>query len=350
MNQLQTNLSLMFTARQAKRRRGAMMLLILVLMVGFMVTVAFSVDVAQMHLTRTEVRTATDAAAKAAASELSRTQDIGQAIQRGKEIALENTVNGEPLIVATSDFSFGRSEIQNNGRFQFRRSQTPINSVRVNGRRTAGSPSGPVPLFFGNFLGVDTFEPQSTAAATFIERDVSLVIDRSGSMRGQRYRDLVGALQVFVDTLAETPVDERVSLASYSSSATRDVELTTNLPTLVQRAGALRVSGSTSISRGMNAGSAQLLAGRDTRFVEQTMIVMTDGRHNSGPDPLGSAVSLAGRDVTIHAITFGFGADQSRMRQIAAIGGGKHFHAVNGAQLREIYREIALTLNTIMTE
>jgi len=350
MNLSQSNRSLFFAARQAKRRRGAMMLLILVLMIGFMVTVAFSVDVAQMHLTRTEVRTATDAAAKAAASELARTQDLTQAIDRGKELAFENTVNGEPLIVATSDFAFGRSELQNSGRFVFQQSQTPINSVRVNGRRTAGSPSGPVPLFFGSILGVDTFEPQSTAAATFIERVVALVIDRSGSMHGQRYLDLVSAIQVFVDTLAETPVDERVSLASYSSSATRDVELTTNLRKLVRKASKLHTSGSTSISRGMNAGEAQLRSGRDTQFVEQTMIVMTDGRHNSGPNPLESATSLADRNVTIHAITFGFGADQSRMRQIATIGGGKHFHANNGEQLREIYREIALTLNTIMTE
>ena len=38
------------------------------------------------------------------------------------------------------------------------------------------------------------------------------------------------------------------------------------------------------------------------------------------------------------------------MIEIANIGSGKHFHAVDGDQLREIYREIALTLSTMITE
>ena len=54
--------------RPARHRRGAMLVLIAIMMIGFMVAVAFSVDIAQMHLSRTELRTATDAASKAAAS------------------------------------------------------------------------------------------------------------------------------------------------------------------------------------------------------------------------------------------------------------------------------------------
>ena len=49
-----------------RRRRGAMLVLIGLLLLVFMGAVAFSVDVAYMQLTRTQLRIATDAAARAA--------------------------------------------------------------------------------------------------------------------------------------------------------------------------------------------------------------------------------------------------------------------------------------------
>ena len=112
----------------------------------------------------------------------------------------------------------------------------------------------------------------------------------------------------------------------------------------------MRVRGFTSISAGMEAGKQIIDASRSAEFVERTMIVMTDGLHNRGPEPRGVARRLAGDDVRIHTITFGNDADQTRMIEIANIGSGRHFHAVDGDQLRAIYREIALTLGTMITE
>ena len=332
------------------RRRGAMLVLIVVMLVGFMMAVSFSVDVAQMHLSRTELRSATDAASKAAALELSQSFDEGLAIQRGQQIALRNTINGEPFILEGGDFQFGNSSEDRSGRFQFAAGNTPKNSVKVNGRRTAGSASGAVPLFFGNLTGFKFFEPTADSTATYVERDVVLVVDRSGSMAGQKIADLRAAIDIFVATLSSTPVDEQVGLASYNDRATQDVQLTPTLPLVSSAMASMRVGGFTSISRGMNAGHAIMNNSRSAQFVERTMIVMTDGRHNRGPEPRTSATRLAADGVTIHTITFGSGADITRMRDVARIGGGQHFHALTGAQLQEIYREIALTLSTMMTE
>ena len=336
--------------RAAKNRKGAMLVLIAVMLIAFLCAVAFSVDIAFMHLTRTELRTATDAASKAAALELSQTFDENRAIQRGQEIALQNTVAGDGLILTSGDFEFGRSDEQNDGRFLFQSAGTPRNSVRVNGRRTQGSAGGPIPLFFGNIMGMEFFEPQARSAATYVERDVVLVVDRSGSMAGAKIRDLVQAIDVFVATLNETPVDERVGLASYNASASQDVQLTSDLNQISSTMRSLPIGGFTSISRGMSAGQSILNNGRDANFVERTFIVMTDGRHNRGPEPRTVATQLAAQNVQIHTITFGGNADQARMREVAQIGSGEHFHALTGEQLREIYREIALTLSTVMTE
>jgi Ca-activated chloride channel family protein len=335
---------------RVRRRRGAMMVVIAIMLIGFMIAVAFSVDIAQMHLTRTELRAATDAASKAAAQELSRSMDTNAAIARGQAIAAQNTVNGDPLLLATTDFDFGRSEEQTSGKFQFTAGGSPRNTVAVQGRRTVGSPSGPIPLFFGNIFGVQFFEPTSTANATYIERDIVLVVDRSGSMRGQKFADLVNAIGTFTSTLGLTPVDEQVGLASYNDRATEDVPLTTNLSEISSGMAALPVGGFTSISRGMQAGKNIMDASARGDAVERTMIVMTDGRHNRGPEPRKVARTLAGQGVTIHTITFGANADLPRMQEVAAIGGGRHFHALTGPELEAVYREIALTLSTMMTK
>jgi len=331
-------------------RSGAMLVLIAIMMIGFMMAIAFSVDIAQMHLTKTELRTATDAASKAAAATLAETMNRNQAIKRGRQIAAANSVNSEPLRLSRRDFKFGNASQSKTGKFEFQQGMQPYNTVQVTGRRTKQARSGAVPLFFGGLTGVDLFETESTAAATYIERDVVLVVDRSGSMYGSKFRDLISAIATFTDTLEETPVEEYVGLASYAEYGSTDVSLTPNLYRINQGVRSLRLGGWTSVSRGMEAGNQIMQGGRNAKFVERTMIVMTDGRHNRGPNPELIAQQLHQNGVTIYTITFGRDADRSRMAQVAGIGGGRHYHADNGIQLKEIYREIALTLSTIMTQ
>ena len=335
----------------ANGRRGAMMVFIGVLMVIFIVGVAMSIEYAHIQLARTELRTATDAAAKAAALELSRSQDVDTAIATGTRVASENLIIGRPLLLSPSDFRFGNSaQDRVSGRFDFRDADTPINSVRVDGKRTTASRGGGVALFFGGFFNVPFFEPTSTATATFINRDVVLVVDRSGSMAGRLLRDLRAAVATFTRTLAETPVDEFVGLASYAEFASADALLTPDLAAIDRAANRLVADGWTSISRGMEAGEEVFRSGRSARFVERTMIVMTDGNHNRGPEPRIVAQELANDGVVIHTITFGGEADLVRMREVARIGRGRHYHAANGAELAQIYREIALSLSTLITQ
>lgn len=337
-------------ARCAPQRRGAMLVLIAIMMFLFLIVVAFSIDIAQMHLSRTELRSSTDAAANAAATTLADTLDRDLAIRRGQQIAQANLVNGQPLLLADGDFQFGRSDRQLDGKYAFNAGEAPFNGVRVHGQRTTGSLSGPVPLFFGNVTGTSIFEPEAFATATYVERDITLVVDRSGSMAGSRFIELQVAIRIFTDLLRTTPVDEQIGLASYNDRSSEDVQLTENFAEINNAMDRLRTGGLTSISRGMQAGQAIALRGRPPEFVERTMIVMTDGRHNRGAEPRLVATTLAAEGVTIHTITFGAGADIGRMQDVARIGGGRHFHATDGDQLRDVYREIALTLGTVLTE
>ena len=68
-------------SRRAKSRRtGAMLVLVAVTLIILLVTMAFTIDVAYMQLTRTELRTAIDAAARAGAESLSREQSTSKAL------------------------------------------------------------------------------------------------------------------------------------------------------------------------------------------------------------------------------------------------------------------------------
>ena len=327
-----------------------MLVLLVIMLIVFFVAVAFTVDVAYMHLVRGELRTATDAATKAAAESLARTQDVNQAIARGQEIARENFVAGKGLELEPSDFRFGNSKQQSDDRFEFRENRIPVNSIQVNARRTVGSRSGSVGLFFGRMLGRNFFEPTERATATFVERDLVVVVDRSGSMQGQKFADLQRAMLTFVSVIRAAKLDTRVGLASYSSDATENVQLTSIMDLITTAMSRMPVAGSTSISRGMSAGANIMKRARTGQIVERSMIVLTDGLHNTGPLPEPVAVSIAADDIVIHTISFGSDADVTRMQNIAAVGKGQSFKADTGLQLDNVFRELALTLSTVITE
>src|SRR6478672_4566950 len=104
----------------SKTRRGAMLVFIAVCLPLCIIMAAFAVDVAWMQLVRTELRTSTDAAARAGAKELSLAQDTTVAKNMAKTVAKRNLVAGDPLLLADSDIVFGVSTQANDTtRFKF---------------------------------------------------------------------------------------------------------------------------------------------------------------------------------------------------------------------------------------
>ena len=87
------------------------------------------------------------------------------------------------------------------------------------------------------------------------------------------------------------------------------------------------VKGSTAISAGLDEGIKVLTGAKIRPFAVKTIILMTDGVHNLGPEPIVSAKIAATKDITIHTITFSDDADIKRMKAVAAAANGKHFHA-----------------------
>lgn len=363
-----------------------MVVLIAVCLPLLIIMAAFAVDVAWMQLVRTELRSATDAAARAGAKELSLAQDIAAARARAKEVAARNLVAGEPLLLDDSDIQFGSSAQANDAsRFSFSSNSASPNSLRVTGRRTDGSLSGAVDLLFAGVLGVQDFQPQQVATSTLLDRDICLVVDRSGSMMWtlaggstvppgttecdpphptqSRWGALSIAVSAFLDELDNTPQLEHVALASYSSDKT-ECGYTYNISDInsdlvddfgvirdeMDRIGSAPVKGQTCISAGIEEGITVLTGNKTRPFAVKTMIVMTDGIHNLGTEPIVPAQQAANLGIVIHTITFSSDADIQRMQEVAAATGGQHFHAPDAQELIRIFREIAATLPVLLTE
>jgi hypothetical protein len=359
-----------------------MLVLIAICLPLCVIMAAFAIDVAWMQLVRTELRSATDSAARAGAKELSLSQDINAARVRAKEAALRNKVAGEPLILADSDVEIGRGTQVGTARFSFAPGGTRPNAVRITGQRTEGSAAGPVNLLFAGVLGIRQFEPRERATSTQLDRDICLVVDRSGSMmqslsggstptgtcdpphRTQsRWGALDIAVEAFLAELDKTVQKEHVGLVSYSSDTTEcnntykistiDSDLVSDYSRIreeMRRMGSKPVKGRTAISAGLDDGIKVLSGNKVRPFAVKTVILMTDGIHNLGPEPVISARNAAAQDIVVHTITFSSDADIRRMRDVAAAAGGRHFHAPNAEELVKIFKEIAATLPVLLTE
>ncbi|MDA0660553.1 MAG: VWA domain-containing protein [Planctomycetota bacterium] len=369
--------------QDAQSRRGAVLLLVAISLPVLLLMVAFAVDVAWMQLARTELRTATDAASRAGSRVLGLTQDADQARAAAIDAASRNTVAGEAMIVEASAVEIGVSTQANrNARFQFSPGGTRLNAVKVDGRRTASSAAGPVGLLMGNLLPVSTFEPTQTAISTQLDRDVCLVVDRSGSMLtilgggnpgnfcdpplpGSRWAALARAVDAFLQELEATFPEEALGMVSYSSDVRgcqgrlnmpRSLIHTRLSPDYVPTKAAMTqlssnpIGGRTAITAGIDDG-IRVLTGPERRpFAVPTMVLMTDGIHNLGPEPREGAARAAAADIIIYTVTFSEDADLARMREVADITGGRHFHADTAGDLEAIFREIAQTLPVIVTK
>jgi Ca-activated chloride channel family protein len=220
-------------------RRGAVMVFMVAGIVMLLAMVMFSVDVASMHLVRAELRAATDAAAKAGAESLLRTQDQTKAVKAAVDMALLNNVGGKPFKIASNDVVVGTSAVQTDGSWAFSAGGTKPNAVRINSLMSNSSASGAITLAFGKVFKAGNFTPSKTSTASAMTQEIALVLDRSASMsfdlsgadwvypnggaynrrpkKNSRWMALEDAVEIYLKEVSETPVPSRVALVTWAS-------------------------------------------------------------------------------------------------------------------------------------
>ena len=221
-------------------RRGAIVPMFALLLPLLIIFCAFAVNLAYMQVVSTELKIATDCAAHAGGRAMSVAQDdetlttpekrdlaIESATAIAQQIVNANPIIGRQVSVggqgsgADIEVGFGRSLRSNNG--QGRYDYTVLDTADV--ASGASVPSSfhvssnltaplPFPVLGSN---ISSFSPTRRTVATQVNRDVALVLDRSGSMLHFRDR---GLLDDTLDELHDTSrTFNRYRLSSDPSSS-----------------------------------------------------------------------------------------------------------------------------------
>jgi Mg-chelatase subunit ChlD len=207
-------------------------------------------------------------------------------------------------------------------------------------------------MLFGKMFGTEIFQPVQACTATRLDRDIALVLDKSGSMgRFGRFEALLNGVDVFLAELNESPQDENVSLTAYDERPKKLVDMTTDLNAISTAINNENPGGYTGIGRALEVGLDSILNDPNSReFSVKSIVLMTDGNQNRGVSPDIIAHDCAAAGIVVHTITFSQGADIDLMKDVARIAGGKHLHAETNAQLVAAFEEIARQIQILITE
>ncbi len=167
-----------------------------------------------------------------------------------------------------------------------------------------------------------------------------LVIDRSGSMAGDKIDDARRAAERFVQGMVD---GDMLSIVTYGSDVTVDLPFATlDGATQARALGIVRrieEGGGTNIDGGMLAAKSQLAAANTAGKVMRVVLI-SDGRPTEGDRRTstlsGHSQALRSQGVTVSTVGLGLDYNEDLMEQMAVDGGGRYHYMKTGAQMAQI--------------
>lgn len=355
---MQSQLCRLYQVR--KPRRGALIVLLAVMLVFVIAFVALAVDLGFVCAVRGDLQSAADAAALAGAGTI--LDGETEAVTAAQRFAQYNLNNQGVRVGATNKVEVQVGHWDPKSR-QFVAGGTPLDAVEVLTKSDNSS------LFFGRVGGASSFPSEARAVAAYSPRDIMLVLDVSGSMTETRngtskINELRDAVEYFINYIQEANGNDRIGFAYYSTRARLGTGLSLDLST-VQTAivSKLTPGGWTNIADGMKIALNELKTNRRSQAAP-LMVVMTDGAANTIqpentfniPEAKSRVIQQAklAQAAGIPIFTMALDSmtsevDVDLMAKVAEITGSESFHAIAGdvelngnTQLKEAFRRVAL--------
>ncbi len=376
--------------RCTKSQRGSMMIMVGFAIIALFGATSLAVDMGYLYLGRQQLQIAADAAALAGVRELA-ADDQQAARSKATATALANELAGEPVTLdPDSGVVFGRWEDE-----QFVEGHPESNAMKVTIDRTSNSAQGPLKLFLGPVLGVESADVKVTAIATLAAIDMTLVLDTSSSMtHDTSYRRCTRWLSNNqcgcgtprygyqpIDALKAAAIDfvadfddkiDQVAAYQYANSASKLQSLTdwfdlvTNEIEDIPPPNYCRSTRYTNIGDGIKKGVQELTGDNARLGSAKVMVLLSDGvptcsrtgycRSRNWVKADGKAYAkemaewAASKHITIQTISLGDGADRVLMREIADITGGNEFYAADGSDLDTVFEDVRKRRPVQLTE
>jgi len=170
--------------------------------------------------------------------------------------------------------------------------------------------------------------------------DAFLVIDRSGSMKGNKIEQAKRAAAAFVDKM--DPSSDRVGVVVFDDTAEVAAPVSNDFSQVKEAIKAIGIGGGTNIAKGLQQAYDELRRNRRPDVVP-VIIVLSDGQSDvAAMNRVAEAIKEEG--FVIVSVGLGSDVEQNAMQGIASQGGDGnplYYFTPDASQLSEIYRAIA---------
>jgi len=203
--------------------------------------------------------------------------------------------------------------------------------------------ASPNVILYGEEVDI-TFTVKALCAGERFPLHIVLVLDASGSMQGQKTRQMKVAAGRLVRGLdmKEYP-STKVGVVQFNQQARRLTGLTNNENQVIGAINRVGANGGTRIDLGIMEGLRVLMQGRgdvSRKELTEVMVVLSDGGNNAGCSPVLSAARKArGQGVLLISVCVGNDCDEQCMRQVASAP-RYYFRAENAGQLQAVFERI----------
>ncbi|MEO0811612.1 MAG: VWA domain-containing protein [Myxococcota bacterium] len=173
--------------------------------------------------------------------------------------------------------------------------------------------------------------------------DVIVVLDRSGSMTGEKWQQARAATQELIDQLG---TNDRFSLVTYESGVRLEIPLARADRENRQRwrsiVSSLETAGGTNMSAGLDTAHRHLLERREANRSAR-MILISDGQANDGDSSVGGlsarARNAATSEYVLSTVGVGLGFNEELMTALANVGTGNFYFVRENVALAGVFKD-----------